>query len=246
MLNHLVAEDVLTEDFCQLSLNAMTTVDTSNSIKLRTLVKNKVMLILVDSGSSHSFVSKHFAELAQLPTTPLPSRTVKMANGERLTTSEMVSNLQWYIQGETLSNDMLVLDMAPYDAILGYDWLKKHSPMYCDWNRKTLEFKFNDRSILLQGVVEQPLQITPIIATQLYKGTQGNDTWAMVIVDSVQPHGPTQNTQTPPPMQQLLEEFHSIFQDPKTLPPSRYYNHAIPLTPGAVHVNARPYHYSPQ
>lgn len=39
MLNHLAAEDVLAEDFCQLSLNAMTIVDTSNSIKLRTLAK---------------------------------------------------------------------------------------------------------------------------------------------------------------------------------------------------------------
>lgn len=55
-------------------------------------------------------------------------------------TSTMVQNLNWFIQGETLSSDMLVLEMGPYDAILGYDWLKKHSPMTCDWNSKTLSF----------------------------------------------------------------------------------------------------------
>lgn len=41
---------------------------------------------------------------------------------------------------DTLSSDMLVLDMDSYDAILCYDWLKLHSPMECDWNLKTLEF----------------------------------------------------------------------------------------------------------
>jgi flagellar biosynthesis protein FliR len=58
MLNHLATEDLLTSDFGQLSLNALSTVTSPNSIKLRTLVKNKVMLILIDSRSSHSFVSK--------------------------------------------------------------------------------------------------------------------------------------------------------------------------------------------
>lgn len=36
-----------------------------------------------------------------------------------------------------------------------------------------------------------------------------------------------------------------MFQDPKTLPPQRVYDHAIPLLPGAIPVNSKPYHYSP-
>lgn len=81
MIQHLDEEDNLAATFCQLSLNTLTTVDSSNSIKLRTLVKNKVMLILVDSGSSHSFVSEQFTELAKLPTVQVPARQVKLANG---------------------------------------------------------------------------------------------------------------------------------------------------------------------
>lgn len=44
----------------------------------------------------------------------------------------------------------------------------------------------------------------------------------------------------------MLEQYKHIFQDPQTLPPQRSYDHAIPLTLGAVPINARPYHYSPQ
>lgn len=121
MLNQLAVEDALAENFCQLSLNALTSADTNNSIKLRSLVKNKVMLILVDSSSSHSFISSSFVQLAMLPTVRIEPKQVKLANGGQLPTTHKVQNLQWYIDGHTLSSDMLVMDMAPYDAILGFD-----------------------------------------------------------------------------------------------------------------------------
>jgi hypothetical protein len=50
----------------------------------------------------------------------------------------------------------------------------------------------------------------------------------------------------PPFIQNLLDTYQDVFQDPQTLPPPRSYDHAIPLTPRAVPVNARPYHYSSQ
>lgn len=88
--------------------------------------------------------------------------------------------------------------------------------------------------------------MSPITATQLYKGTKGNDTWAFVIIDSLPPTQLAPVTSTPPCIQAVLDEHKQVFQDPQTLPPQRCYDHAIPLVPGAVPVNARPYHYSPQ
>lgn len=134
-LNQLLAvENARTEDFCQLSLNALSSTDNDNSIKLKTLMKDKVMLTLLESRSSHSFISSHFVQLANLPTVPTQPRKVKLANVEWMTTTAKVFNLEWYIQGHRLSSDVVVMDMSPYDAILGYDWLKKYSPMECDWN----------------------------------------------------------------------------------------------------------------
>lgn len=43
----------------------------------------------------------------------------------------------------------------------------------------------------------------------------------------------------------LLLQYKDVFDDPKTLPPARVFDHAIPLIPGAVPVNSRPYRYSP-
>jgi hypothetical protein len=81
-------------------------------MKLKALVKDKVMLTLLDSGSSHSFVSSNFVKVAKLQKTPIQPRRVKLANGEVLIVTAKVQNLHWYIQGHTLVNDMIVLDMS--------------------------------------------------------------------------------------------------------------------------------------
>ena len=139
--------------------------------------------------------------------------------------------------------------MAPYDAILAYDWLKNNSPMTCDWNNKTLEFTHKGILIKLQGLLPPPLTARPISATKLYNTTKGNDAWAFAIVtttESALSQTDTANNQVPSCIQQVLDQHSQVFQDPQTLPLSRSYNHAIPLIPGAVPMNARPYHYSPQ
>jgi hypothetical protein len=53
-LNHLEIEDVLASEMDQLSLNALAGTGSGDSMRIRALVQSKVMLILVDLGSSHS------------------------------------------------------------------------------------------------------------------------------------------------------------------------------------------------
>lgn len=85
--------------------------------------------------------------------------------------------------------------MNPYDAILGFDWLQQHSPMKCDWVRKSLEFSVNGKEVKLKGLQQQPLQLTSISATKVYNSTKGNDIWAFVFQDYISDSIPT-NTQS--------------------------------------------------
>jgi hypothetical protein len=247
VLNQLAAEDTLNEDFGHLSLNAITSTDHTTCIKLNTKVQDKVILILVDSGSSHSFISSQFVALAKIPTVPVPPRKVKLANGEYIVTNKKVQGLSWYCQGHTLSTDMIVLDMHPYDAILGCDWLQQNSPMQCDWEKKTLEFCVKGRNVKLQGITQQPLQLQSISATKVFNSTKGNDVWAFVLVDHVPDKAMTSTTNTShtPEINKLLSIYGDVFTDPKSLPPPRAYDHSIPLLPGSIPINSKPYHYYP-
>jgi hypothetical protein len=53
-------------------------------MRLRALVHNKVMLILVDSSSSHNFVNNSFVQRTGLVTMPTKTMQVRVANGELL------------------------------------------------------------------------------------------------------------------------------------------------------------------
>lgn len=50
----------------------------------------------------------------------------------------------------------------------------------------------------------------------------------------------------PPEIQQLLDQYASVFAEPIVLPPRRLCDHSMPLIAGAQPVNKRPYRYSPQ
>ena len=89
------------------------------------------MLILLDSGSSHNFVSPSFLKQVDISPVPMSPKKVKVANGQFLLSDHVVPHLQRWCQGHTLSTTMQVLQLGGYDAILGYDWLKLHSHMTC-------------------------------------------------------------------------------------------------------------------
>lgn len=137
--------------------------------------------------------------------------------------------------------------MNPYDAILGFDWMQSHSPMECHWKQKTLQFLENGRHVKRQVLLDPPMQLSLISASKVYNATKGNDIWAFVLLDHVLPNATTEpdTTKQTPELDQLLQSYEDVFNDPQTLPPHRSYDHAIPLVPGSIPINPRPYHYSP-
>jgi hypothetical protein len=74
------------------------------------------------------------------------------------------------------------------------------------------------------------------------KWVQGNDIWAIAVVESVPQEEPANHTVE---IQQLLRKYQDVFTEPQHLPPHRFYDHQIPLILGSVPVNSRPYKYSP-
>lgn len=200
------------------------------------------MLLLLYSGSTHSFVSSSFVTRAGLSTVPIAPKQVKLPNGDLLTCDRMVPQLIWWCQGHTLSADMRVLDMGVYDGILGYDLLQLHSPMKCHWQNKTIEFQAASKAVELQGIQPMSLHISESSIAQVRKWDKGNDIWAYAIVEMLDaaPSDPI-----PESIAKLLLEYSDLFQDPKTLPPQTIHDHSISLLPDALPTNSRPYRYSP-
>ena len=77
----------------------------------------------------------------------------------------MVPYLTWRCHGHTLA--LRVIELGPYDAILGYDYIKTHSLMDRHWANKTITFQEKGTVITLQGLSTPPSQVSAILPHQL-------------------------------------------------------------------------------
>ncbi|KAM0887617.1 hypothetical protein ACQ4PT_028880 [Festuca glaucescens] len=243
VLNLMELHDLEEATQLSLSIHAMAGTEGSETLRLRAMVGNQVLLILVDSGSSNSFINASMAERLQCSRQTIESVPVKIANGQYMHCTEMVPDLTWWCQGETFSTSLRVLELGAYDAILGIDWLKQHSPMVTDWENHCLAFPYNNKFVKLKGIAAPTLdKVEEIPIEQLLKWYKGNEVWAMAIVKEDKED---ELKSIHPEIQAVLEQFIDVFATPSTLPPERPYDHAIPLKPEATPFNSRPYRYSP-
>jgi hypothetical protein len=141
------------------------------------------------------------------------------------------------------------LEMGAYDLVLGIDWLEKFSPMAYNWLEKWLEFQYNGSLIRLQGITAAPLgELQEVSAEQVVKWNKGNDLWAVVLLEPSSKLSSLTDQHmfagVPSNIKDLIHDYESLFHEPKALPPSRTYDHAISLIPNATPVNFRPYRYS--
>jgi hypothetical protein len=152
VLNMLEFQEIVEAQKLSLSIHALAGTDSGDTIRLRAMVGNQVLLILVDSGSIGSFLNAAMLQCLHCPVQTTTPVKVKLANNSELVCDQWVPQLSWWIQGEMFHTPMRVLPLGAYDAILWVDWLKKHGPVTGDWNLKTLTITNMGKHVHLQGV----------------------------------------------------------------------------------------------
>lgn len=199
--------------------------------------------MLIDSGSSHSFISATLAaRLTGVVASDRPLQ-VRIADLGHLCCAQEVPNCEWWVQGNKFSSTFKVLSLGYYDMIVEMDWLEAHSPMDVHWGLKQLQFLYKGKSVLLKGVQSSVQQCYQLSSAQLYALLDCNDVHQVIQLCAVEiPEG---EGQIPPAISTLLQEFSHLFTTPSGLPPERAFDHTIPLIPGAQPVNLRPYRYTP-
>ena len=105
----------------------------------------------------------------------------------------------------------------------------------------TMEFQWQNQPQRIQGTNEQAIQAASL-ESAVKELMQGSSMFAIY----VQPLGKTTQQDVHPDMQQVLESFDDIFQEPKQLPPTRgsRSSHLILLKEGTEPINVRLYRYS--
>lgn len=213
------------------------------TIKLTGLVNNQQILIIIDSGSSCTFISEKAVDTLRLAVTKVPSVSVTVANGDTVCSDAQVSDFTWWSQGHTFTHSARVLKLSYFDMVLGVDWLEQFSPMWIHWKRKLLQFTHRGKWITLKGIKDCISNCSKVKVRKLRGLIRKGGVAQLVHLCPIMPESPP--TVLSPAVQQILDTNEHLFKEPDTLPPSRKCDHHIPLILGVKPVNVKPYRYSP-
>ncbi|KAM3364985.1 hypothetical protein ACQJBY_015005 [Aegilops geniculata] len=230
------------------SLQAFNGNDSSKLLQFTAVLQGQNVEVLVDSGSSASFInSRCVPQLQGLQALPRLAR-VKVANGAELRCELEVPNCPWTVQDHQFSTSFKVLPLGGFDVIVGMDWLEELNPNI-DWIHKTVTIKSGDDLIQLQGHVFTDNTCPTISSEELHFMCVQGEVDHLVYLCNVadKPKQPEKESVPPPAeIQQLLQEYSDVFATPQGLPPSRACDHRIPLLPGATPISIRPYRHTPE
>ncbi|XP_039020842.1 uncharacterized protein LOC120152769 [Hibiscus syriacus] len=226
------------EENLEISMNAITGCIGHNTLRIQGTIKGKPLNILIDSGNTHSFLTPKWANTGIQITTPNPL-AITVANGKKLFSSARCNKVEWQMQGHTFSHDFRLLKLGGSDMVMGVDWMKLFSPISMDFNNMTLSFDHQGDQICVQGQQPSNEQLQISGATLLKMSAWDSYILGHVILLNMEGN----STSIPTDIQHLLEQYISVFAEPKGLPPQRSHDHAIPLKSNATPVNLRPYRF---
>lgn len=124
----------------QLSLYSFLGMDSPTTMKVRGRVGNTSMVILIDSGVTHNFVSPVFAKKAHLTTIMSSRLQILLGTGILAQGLGICKNVPVQKQGLEFVLDCIALELCGVDLILGVQWLRTLGKCEIDWELQEWSF----------------------------------------------------------------------------------------------------------
>ncbi|CAO2152414.1 unnamed protein product [Urochloa humidicola] len=144
--------DAATEEDVQISANAITGIATSMTMHLGVKLGSSALHALVDSGSTHCFISTAAARRMGITPIPRPGMTVGVANGDRIACDGICPTVPVTIGNERFSIDFYIIALGGYEMVLGCQWLRTLGPIIWDFDRLSMSFWCIDHNIKWFGL----------------------------------------------------------------------------------------------
>jgi hypothetical protein len=136
-----------------ISLNAIMGIADADPMQLAVCVGDQLLGALVDSGSTHSFISVVATSRLHLDPMPLPSLRVKVANGDRVATTDVYRKTRIYIISEEFIIDLFVIPVDSCDMVLGLHWLCTLGPILWDFMHDRMSCWRDDHRAMWHGTI---------------------------------------------------------------------------------------------
>ncbi|XP_022154744.1 uncharacterized protein LOC111021922 [Momordica charantia] len=241
-------ETTIVEEVAELALNTVVGFSTPGTMKLRGLIEDKEVVILIDCGATHNFISQKLVDAFNLPLHETSNYGVIMGTGVVVRGKGICKGIILYLPELTIRENFLPLELGNLDVVLGMQWLSTQGTMEVDWQALTMSFRNGSNRIILKG--DPTLMRMEVTLKKLARTWETHDQGFLVELRafSAQPEGqeaieaiiPNRRVQE---IENLIAGYPEVFQPPSSLPPCRAIDHKIQLKDGQPSVNVRPYRY---
>ncbi|XP_026459874.1 uncharacterized protein LOC113360593 [Papaver somniferum] len=225
------------ESDMEISLHALTGTVSADTIRIPGILHKNPISILIDTSSTNSFIDSALAKELQCPVTHTASLLVTVANGEKIISSGICSQLNWSMQGHKFCGDLRLIPLGGCDIVLGADWLRNLGDVLFNLSKLCITFTYKGRKITLTGA-PQKSSLSMMSGSTVRKFLQKHSHGLVGQLFSISSQPPPS---PPPQISSLLTHYKDVFHVPTKLPPTRALDHKIPLKPNSEPVNLRPY-----
>ena len=99
------------------------------------------MLILIDSGSTHNFLSTDMVKRVGIPIDRLEPFDVQVGNGEIVSCNGICRQVSITLKNLVIKVDFYPFELGNVDAVLGVKWLASLDTVQANWRHMFLKFQ---------------------------------------------------------------------------------------------------------
>jgi hypothetical protein len=208
-------------------------------IEVEGTINNRPLVILIDSGASHSYIDPRVVESLHLTRSKHEkSWLVKLATRTKRKVTELVKSYSVDMKGMSTKNELNILPLGSYNFLIGMDWLDQHHALLDCHNKRFTCLNEEGNQVTVQGI-PRTVAVREISAMQLKKcHRKGCQLFAARVEEA------SRDVVSNLEEHKVLKEFKDVFQEVPRLPPKRDIDFSINLMPGASPVSKAPYRMS--
>ncbi|WVZ02752.1 hypothetical protein V8G54_023558 [Vigna mungo] len=225
-----------TTQILQLSQCAMAGLTTKKSWKLWGMIGNEKVVILIDCGASHNFISTELISKCGLQQQTTLPYMVEVGDGHKVHCQGKCQGLILEVQGLQIQQDFFVFSLGGADIVLGLEWLASLGEVRADFGNLRLSIGKGLQEHVLRG--DPTLSRSESSLKSLWQDFKQQGTCFVIKWEEITHSG---TVPVPPQVLSILAANEDIFQAIEGLPPSREHDHSIHLQEGAAIPSLRPY-----
>ncbi|MCH82079.1 enzymatic polyprotein, partial [Trifolium medium] len=234
-----ISDDEKEEEVECKSMGVLGSMGGHHTMKIEGKVAEVDVLVLIDSGATHNFISPQIVTALGLKITPMAEKHIKLGDGHKIVSNGLCKEVKIQLGTIEVMVDAWVLELGGLDMVMGVAWLSTLGKVVMDWKSLSMQFVYDNQLVKLQGQSNrQGSYLNSFLEDK--QGVKESEWWWAYHHHH---HLEVVHDKIPDELNILLQQFHEIFKEQIQLPPERSQVHHIKLFPDHGSINVRPYRY---